>query len=196
VIYLFGRALFSLYIKVFFRFKVLGKENIPPRKPFIICANHVRMIDPMVVGAAFPPGYKVHFMAKQELFRNSLLSFLLRKAGAFPVDRHEKGYGAIRSSLSLLQSGKIIGLFPEGSRSRDGLLQKAHDGASLIAVRSGYPIIPVAINSTYRLFKKLEVHIGPAFVLPALEYETRDEKKEALEKMSCQIMANIRKLLP
>ncbi len=195
LLYLFGWVISFIYIRLFYRFRIYGKENIPSRKPFIICANHVNLIDPMIVGIAFPPSYKVHFMAKGELFKNPIISLLLYGLCAFPVDREEKGHTALKNSFSLLKKGKILGLFPEGSRSKDGKLQKAREGAAVIAVRSGYPVLPVAINSSYRKFNSVEVHIGKPFVLPPLKITNRVERKEALEEMSCKIMAHIGKLL-
>ena len=87
-------------------------------------------------------------------------------------------------------------MFPEGSRSKTGKLQKAYNGAALIAVRSGVPIVPIAISGPYRLFKPVRLYIGEPFVLPPLVYDNKDEKKKHLEEMSETIMFKIKKLLP
>jgi 1-acyl-sn-glycerol-3-phosphate acyltransferase len=171
-------------------------ENLPGRKPFIICANHISWIDPITVGVAIPVRYKIYYMAKIELFKNPVVGFLLRKVGAFPIKRYDGDYVALKKSFQILKEGKVLGLFPEGSRSKDGRLQKAHDGAALIAVRSGVPILPVAIEGPYKFFKPLRLHIGKPFVLPPLVYENKNEKKEQLEDLSRQIMHNIGRLLP
>jgi len=194
--YSFARLICVLFMKVLFRLRVHGAENIPGRKPFIVCSNHLSWFDPVAVGVAIPGRYKVHFMAKRELFVNSLVGFLLRRLGAFPLNREDADYSAIKRAYQLLQNGQVLGLFPEGSRSKTGKLQKPYNGTALIAVRSGVPILPVAIVGPYRLFKPLNVHIGAPFVLPPLVYERRDDKKAQLEKMSAHVMEHIAKLLP
>jgi len=194
--YNLARLIGMIYLKLVFRVKVYGAENVPRRKPFIVCSNHIGWIDPVVVGVAIPGRYRVHFMAKKELFSNFLVAFILRSLGAFPLNRQDADYAAIRKAYQLLQRGQVLGLFPEGSRSKTGKLQKAYNGTALIAVRSGMPLLPVAIVGPYRLFKPLHVHIGPPFVLPPLVYDRRDDKKAQLEKMSAHVMEHIANLLP
>lgn len=196
MLYYFGRFVFKIYIIIVYRLKVNGLENVPVRKPFIICANHISWIDPITVGVAIPAHYKINYMAKIELFKNPVVAFLLRHVGAFPIKRDEDDFAALKKSFKVLKEGKVLGLFPEGSRSKDGQLKKAQLGAALIAVRSGVPILPVAIKGPYKLFKPLELFIGKPFVLPPLVFENREEKKQQLEDLSSQIMYNIGSLLP
>ncbi len=195
LLYIFGRLFFKVYLNVFYRPYVSGIENVPGRKPFIICSNHVHLMDPMMIAIFVPAHYRIHYMAKNEVFRNAVFSFLLKKVGAFPVNRKEADYAAIKKAFQLLNDGQIIGLFPEGSRSRSGCLQRAYHGAALIAVRSGTPILPAAIVGPYRLFKPVRMSFGPPFILPPLVYNTKEEKKEKLEEMSFIIMDNIRRLI-
>lgn len=196
MLYGFGRFIFAIYLKLFFRFRVYGRENLPVRRPFIICANHIKWLDPVAVAVAVPPSIQVHFMAKKELFSNILFTYILHKVGAFPVNRQDVDYGAFRRAFQLLRDGRVLGIFPEGTRSRDGRLQKAYGGAALIAVRSGAPVLPVAILGPYRFFKPLHVYIGSPFVLPPLIYEQKEDKKMMLEEMSREIMNKIQDLLP
>jgi len=183
-------------MRLAFRVRVSGMEYLPRRKPFIICANHISWLDPITLAVVIPAGYRINFMAKKELFKNPIFAFVLRMVGAYPVDRKSPDYTSIRKSYQLLNEGHVLGLFPEGSRSKSGRLQKAQNGAALIAVRSGVPILPVAIQGPYRFFKPLQVNVGPPFVLPPLVYEDKGEKKEKLEAMSYEIMAHIKRLLP
>jgi len=196
VLYQIVRLFFMIILKMLYRVKVHGRENIPGRKPFIICSNHISWWDPVAIGAAFPGSYRIHFMAKKELFSNFIFSYLLRKACAFPLNRKDADYAAIRKAYQLLEDRQVLGLFPEGSRSKSGKLQKPYNGAALIAVRSGVPVLPVAINGPYRLFKPLHLFIGPPFVLPPLNYNQKEGKKAQLEKMSHHIMGHIKDLLP
>lgn len=195
LLYSLGRSVFSLYLRVFHRLKIHGADNIPKRKPFIICSNHINWKDPTTVGVAFPRSIDIKFMAKKELFKNPFISYALRQAGAFPVDRENADYGAIKKAYQLLNNKQVLGLFPEGSRSKTGELQKAYNGAALIAVRSGVPIVPVAISGTYKICKPLNIYIGRPFVLPPLIYDSKEEKKLQLEEMSYMIMENIGRLI-
>ncbi len=194
LLYYFGRFVFLIYLKVFYRLNIEGREHIPERKPFIICTNHICWLDPVTVGAALPARYKIHFMGKKELFKNFLFSFILRKAYAFPINREEADYGAIKKSLQLLKDGQVLGMFPEGSRSKTGKIQKAFNGAALIANHSGVPILPVLIVGPYRMFHPVKLYIGAPFALPPLNYEQREQKKEQLSEMSSIIMHKISSL--
>jgi 1-acyl-sn-glycerol-3-phosphate acyltransferase len=153
-------------------------------------------MDPLTVGSALPSGHRIHFMAKKEIFSNFIISYLLHKVGAFPVNRQDADYGAIKKAYQLLKENKIVGLFPEGSRSESGHIQKAYNGAALIAARSGVPVLPMAIAGPYRLFRPVHIYIGSLFVLPPLIYENKAEKKALLDEMSFRIMNNISRLLP
>lgn len=194
--YNIGRFVALVYLKLFFKIKVQGLTNIPKRKPFILCSNHINWMDPLTIGTTLPASYRIHFMAKQEIFQNFITSLFFRKLGAFPVKRDNADLIAIKTAYQLLNDGQVLGLFPEGSRSKTGKLQKAYHGAALIAVRSGVPLVPIAISGPYRLFKPVNLYIGEPFVLPPLVYDNREEKKKHLEEMSETIMFKIKELLP
>jgi 1-acyl-sn-glycerol-3-phosphate acyltransferase len=196
MLYIVSRFVFLIILKLFFLLRIQGRDNLPARKPFIVCANHISLLDPLAVGAAIPAHYHIYYMAKKELFDNIILNRLLLMVGAFPVNRQEPDLNAVKRAYTILKEGNVLGLFPEGTRSKSGAIQKAFNGAALIAVRSGVPILPVAIEGPYCLFKPLKVHIGQPFTLPALVYEQKTEKKEQLEEMSCLIMNNISRMLP
>lgn len=194
--YYLGRFIAWVYLRIFYRVKIHGIENVPGRKPFIICSNHINWMDPLTIGTSVPAAYRIHFMAKNDIFSNFIVSFLLSKLGAFPVKRENADYAAIKRAYQLLKEGQVLGLFPEGSRSKSGELQRAYNGAALIAVRSGVPIVPVAIVGPYQLFKPVHIYIGTPFVLPPLLYENKEGKKSQLEEMSSIIMKSIGKLRP
>ncbi len=196
LLYYLGRFIAWIYLRILYRVKVYGIENVPRRKPFIICSNHINWMDPLTIGTSLRAAYRIHFMAKNEIFINFIVSFLLKKIGVFPVKRENADYAAIKKAYQLLEEGQVLGLFPEGSRSINGRLQKAYNGAALVAVRSGVPIVPVAIVGPYRFFKPVHMYIGPPFVLPPLVYERKEEKKAQLEEMSSIIMESIGRLRP
>lgn len=125
---------------------------MPRQGPLIVAINHLSLLDPILVGAALPR--PVHFMAKEELFRYPLLGLLLRWVRAFPVRRGEADREAIASGLRILQAGGVVGIFPEGTRSLDGRLLSLQGGTAFLALKSGAPIVPVAISGTERAMPK------------------------------------------
>lgn len=193
MLYRFGHAVFRLYFRILYRWRIEGRENIPDKGPFIICSNHISWIDPPLVGCAIPARLQVHFMAKAELFRNAVIRAVLRGVGAFPVKRDRADHAAIRTSLRLLQEGKVLGLFPEGTRSKTGSLQQAQNGAAMIALRTGAPILPVAIAGPYRLGRPVRLYIGAPFKFTAGE---NGERRVNLDQSSVAIMESIEALLP
>ncbi len=147
MIYKIIKALAIFILKIFFGFKVEGKENIPKNPPYLIASNHVSYLDPIVIGSAFP--HKVRFMAKKELFENRFLFWLLNQLGVFPVDRDSLDISSVKKSIKILKDGGVLGIFPEGTRSKDGKFKGANKGVVGIAVKGGAPIVPVALKGTY-----------------------------------------------
>nr|WP_239565155.1 lysophospholipid acyltransferase family protein [Brevibacillus fulvus] len=189
--YRFFWKLFHIFFSVFFRWQVIGVEHIPKEGPVILCSNHISVLDPPLIGSCFRR--KIHYMAKEELFRIPVLSFLIKKFGAFPVKRGVGDRTALRSALQLLEQGKLFGIFPEGTRSKDGRLGKGYTGVGLIVHKSDAPVIPVAIIGSYRLFQPLTVVFGKPidFYQQRAMSASADTYKLTTEK----IMAEIQTLL-
>ncbi len=135
--------------------RIDGIERVPRSGAFLLVANHCSQLDPPLLGWA--TGYQVdrivHFMAKDEMRRWPVIGWLADRAGVFFVRRGERDRAAQRLALDLLADGRPVGVFPEGTRSRDGRMRAARPGAALLAMRSGVPIIPVGIAGTHRLFR-------------------------------------------
>lgn len=123
--------------------QVVGAENVPLEGPLIVAPNHLSHLDPPVVACAIPR--QLTFMAKEELFRVSWFSKLIRSLGAFPVRRGQADTEAIRVALSLLEEGRALLVFPEGTRGDGRQLLPVNRGVALLAKRSGAPVLPVAI---------------------------------------------------
>ncbi|MPZ22032.1 MAG: 1-acyl-sn-glycerol-3-phosphate acyltransferase [Dehalococcoidia bacterium] len=128
-----------------FRIEVRGRENIPDVGGVIVVANHISNLDPGVIGTTVDR--RIRFMAKRELFRPPF-GVLFRLYGAFLVRRLEADIGALRKAEKIVRSGDLLGMFPEGTRSRGGQLTEAHPGTALIALRTGAPVVPAAIAGT------------------------------------------------
>ena len=149
--YNFIKTLLYYFFKVFFRFKIIGIENIPTTGGVIIAANHISLWDPPVVGAGLRR--PINFMAKEELFAIGPLRWIITIMKAFPVKRGAADRGAIRNAINLLKSGEILGLFPEGTRSKNGELGKPEAGIGMIVLKAGVPIVPAAIIGTNQVGK-------------------------------------------
>ncbi|MDO8885302.1 MAG: lysophospholipid acyltransferase family protein [Candidatus Oleimmundimicrobium sp.] len=183
--YTFIICLFFVVLKLFYRLNIIGKKNIPKTGPVILVSNHKSNIDPFVVSAVLYPR-KIHSMAKEELFRNPVLSFFFRKLGAFPIHRGKYDRQAFKNSLEVLSKGQVFALFPEGRRNRleDDKLGPLHKGAALIAIKSGAPIIPMGIKGTGKIlpkgkliprFPKIKVKIGEP--IPLIDDKTKLTEK-------------------
>jgi len=125
---------------VFLAFEVHGEEKVPEKGPLIVAANHRRFFDPVFVSMAVPR--RLRWMAKKELFTFPLARFFYF-LGTFPVDRQGGGRAALRTALSLLAEDRALGIFPEGTRRREGVSLEAKSGTAVIAARSGAPVLPV-----------------------------------------------------
>ncbi|MFP3723839.1 lysophospholipid acyltransferase family protein [Priestia filamentosa] len=187
-IYGFARGVVKSILTPLFRVEIIGKENIPKDAGVIVCSNHISNFDPPVVGMTFPR--PVYFMAKAELFKVPGLKTLLPKIYAFPVKRGLSDRDALRKGISILKEGGALGLFPEGSRSKDGKLGKGMAGVGFFALRSNAVIVPCAVIGPYKPFKKLQVVYGK----PIDVTEMRKERVSS-EKVTEVVMKEIGLLL-
>lgn len=140
--------------------KVYGKENIPESGAYILCSNHTSMTDPFFKVAIFKK--QIHFMAKAELFKNGLFRVVLGAVGAFAVDRGKGDMGAINKAQTLIKEGKILGIYPEGTRYTEGAPRRAKSGVAYIAMDTKSDILPVSVyrEGKYSLFKRTTIRIG------------------------------------
>lgn len=173
----------------FYNVKVEGAENLPKGGPLVICANHFSLFDPIILAIAMP--YQIYSMAKAELFENKLFGYFLSKIGVFPVKRGEADIKSIKTSLKLLKENKIMGMFPEGTRNKTGEL-KAEPGIAMIAIRAQAMVLPVAIISNYKLFKRTIVKIGKPIKLE--QYYDQKLQNDDYQSISMDIMKYIHEI--
>ncbi|KQO17426.1 lysophospholipid acyltransferase family protein [Paenibacillus sp. Leaf72] len=188
MLYLLFRFLLRVLYICLFRLEAKGLENIPADGPVILCANHVSNFDPPTVGVKVPR--KVHYMAKAELFKIPVFGPLIRAFGAFPVKRGGVSKEAIKSAITLLKEGNVMGIFPEGSRRNQG--GEAKKGAAMIALRSNAVVIPVAIVGNYSLFRKVTVYYGKPVDFTAF---IDDSSPDKLDRLTDAIMKDVRALI-
>ncbi len=138
---LFARAV----LFTFAHWTVVGRERVPADGPLILVANHVHLLDPPLVGASAPR--RVRPMAKRELFETPLVGWFFWAYGAFPVRRFSGDMGALRVARNYLRDGEVVLMFPEGTRSREGM-RPAQPGAAMVALLAKAPVVPVAITGS------------------------------------------------
>lgn len=189
MLYSIARAILIPIFFLLYNYRIIGLENVPKKGPYIACGNHVSMVDPIFVGIALP--HRMYFMAKAELFKNKLMGALMRGLGAFPIKRGEADIKSIKTSLKLLNSGKILALFPEGTRNKTGETV-AEPGIAMLSIKSKVPVVPVAIISSYKFFKRTNIVIGKPVELE--EYQGKKLLNEEYIKISLEIMNNINEL--
>lgn len=170
-----ARRLIRFLIYPFCPILSTGTENLPRRGPVILCANHESLFDPIAIGYALRR--PVSYMAKKELFKVPLLGSLLRGMCALPVDRGAGDLAAMRASLQALKEGMAFGIFPQGTRSFKQRLP-FKNGVSLIALRSGAPVVPVLVCSRARLFRPLQLVFGAPVDLSEFAGSVNAEKLE------------------
>lgn len=146
------RAICWLLLKIFWRMEIRGIENLPESGGLIITSNHVSYLDPAVLVASL--NRKIYFIAKKEVFKNTFISFLLKNMNAFSVDRDNVDMFAFKKAMNILREEKVLGIFPEGTRSSNGELQELKLGAIKIAMKTGVPILPVGISGTHKIYPR------------------------------------------
>lgn len=186
--YYFAKGVVKSILGPLYRIEVQGTEHFPKDGGVLLCSNHINNLDPPVVGISCPR--PVAFMAKEELFRAPLLKHILPHVHAFPVKRGMSDREALRTGMKILKENNVLGLFPEGTRSKTGKLGKGLAGAGFFALRTDADVIPCAIIGSYKPFRKLKVVFGPPVDLEALKAE-----KANAEAVTAVIMAEIQKLL-
>ncbi|MBO5852921.1 MAG: 1-acyl-sn-glycerol-3-phosphate acyltransferase [Clostridia bacterium] len=158
--YRFARTVIYPFFLIFQPVKVIGKENIPNQDAFILCSNHTSMTDPFFTIAIF--ARQIYFMAKAELFKIGIFRAVLNAVGTFAVDRGKGDMSAINQAQNLIKEGKILGIYPEGTRHVEGPPHKAKSGIAYIAMDTKADILPMSIyrEGKYNLFKKTTIRIG------------------------------------
>lgn len=190
--YRFVQLLFSILFRIIYRLRVIGRENIPKQGPVVIACNHVSLLDPPMVGTA--SSRPVHFMAKSELFV-PILGTLYKSLGAFPVHRGAADAHAIRTALTILKQQEVLGIFPEGHRSRDGKLGKAQPGAMAIALKGKAEVVPACIlGSDLKHRKSFWPQITVVFGKP-MKLENEQGNKLKVEELSEELMKEIQSLM-
>lgn len=177
-------------VRLLFPAKAEGLEHVPP-SGVLFCPNHCSDVDPLVIASVLPVNSCLHFMGKEELFRNRFLNWFFRKMGGFPVKRGGSDIQAVKTAIQVIKDGHNLMIFPEGTVIRDGighadgLPAHAKGGVAMIGVRTGAVIIPVFISQGKRLFHRTTVIFGEPYV-PS--YTGRRGTAEEMQKIADDIL--------
>lgn len=188
--YNFLKAVISLLIRIIFRIKIIGENFVPEGKAFIIAANHQSVLDPLLVAATMK-NKPINFLAKKELFENSILKFILKRTYVIPIDRDKADFRAMKNAIKVLKTGGILGIFPEGTRKKGPQNPKTKDGIGLFSLKGAAEIKPVSIipYNNYRLFSRIDIVYHDIYKIPE---EYAGDKKENYALISDEVMAIIR----
>lgn len=196
--YYAAKGLSKFIFSLLTRREIKGAENIPKEGPLIVVANHLHNADIPLLVISMPRA--IVFMAKEELFR-SWGRWAVKELGALPVRRGAVDRATLRQAIQVLKEGKVLGIYPEGTRSPDSRLQPARPGVAMIAYHSQSPILPVAVTGTEKIAGaswwlrrlQLTVTIGKPFTLAPT---SKQLNKETLASLTTTIMEHVAELLP
>jgi len=183
--------------------KIKGLEGIPRRGGFIISANHGSYLDHLILSSIVVKhiGRKIHYLAKKEHFEGFFQRRWHKHTGAIPVDRQTGGKAALKVAIDYLKSGKVIGIYPEGTRTLTGKLQKAKTGVARLALSAKVPVLPIGLMGTFEIMpkgqhylklKKATVNIGKLMYFDG--YYGKENNKKVLRLITTKIMKDIARL--
>jgi len=186
--YTFVRIILSLPTLLIYRVRAIGVENVPRSGALILAPNHFSQMDHFFVGLYLRR--KVRFMAKSQMFGPPLLTYIYKHGGVFPVRRGHHDEEAIKTAATILDQGEMLLVYAEGGRSRSGELGQVKPGIGRIALESGAPVVPVAIQGSERVrrwkrlrFPKVTVQFGEPRSYPVEQAATRERQLEVAEQI-------------
>ena len=186
---------FPIY-RFVFKGQLIGKENIPQKGSFIMVSNHGSLLDPPLLGHAL--GHNISFMAKAELFKVPILGFIINSCGAYPVKRGIADKNTIKIACEKLANNNSIGIFIDGTRQKNGKVNKPKQGAALLAFKNQKPLLPVAIVNSHKLirfkffvpfFSKIVIKVGKPIKPP------QSSSKAELNSLTMHLQDNINNLI-
>ena len=184
--YRFLVSIVSVLVKLIYRVKINGIENLKDDQPIIISANHIHIFDPVILATLTKR--QIFFLSKKELFEKKLFAKFFGKLGVIPIDRDNTDIKAIKSCFRVIRDGNILGIFPEGTRVKTVDINNMKKGVALIALKNKVNILPIHIEGTYRIFSKITVEIYPMIEINNFE---NMEDSEAIDKLTEELFNQI-----
>lgn len=179
------------FYRLLFWYSVTGLENIPKTGGVIFSSNHLSYLDPVLWIIVIRR--RIRFMAKQELFKNPLLGWFLRRMDVFGVERGSGDMAAVKTAIRVVRNGEILGLYPEGTRSKDGKPGRAKTGVALIAKAAKCDVVPAAVicRGKLRPFKRIRLVVGKPVSYQEIIDRAPDNSRESLRAAAGYIMGQI-----
>ncbi len=187
-LYKIGQSVCRSYLSTVYKVEVIGKENISNDKGVLLCCNHIHLLDPPLLGSYIDR--PIHYMAKAELFKIPVLNYFIRKFHAFPIRRGMSDKQALREGLKVLKENNVLGIFPEGTRSKTGDLGKGLAGVGFFALKTNALVVPSAIIGPYKPFGTVKLVYGKP-----LDFKALREEKVSSENATNYIMDAIAELI-
>jgi 1-acyl-sn-glycerol-3-phosphate acyltransferase len=190
------------FLRLFYRIRVEGREHIPKHGGAILASNHISFCDSFVLPLVVPR--RVTYIAKAEYFDNWKVAWFFKANGHVPVRRGEGAdwKNAMDAAAQIVEAGVLFGIYPEGTRSKDGRLHRGHTGVAMLALRTGAPVVPIGFIGTdkaqpvgakmMRPFKRVTIRIGPPLDFSAQAGQPAGQR--ALRAMTDTVMAEIQRL--
>lgn len=189
--YVLARYVVKIILSLFGFLKVHDKDKLPEEEGYVLACTHTGWVDILWLGVAVYPT-RVHYMAKQELFSTRFLRWLMNSLNAFPVDRDNPGPSAIKTPMRLIKDGKVVGIFPSGTRTTEDVPLKR--GAVTIAMYSKSPIVPAAYVGPNN-FKEMLRREKPRIMFGDPLYLNKDlPRREALDELAERLDESMRHL--
>jgi 1-acyl-sn-glycerol-3-phosphate acyltransferase len=201
-IYFIGWSFFRLFFRLYCRWQVIDPQNVPATGPVILASNHASYLDPPLVGAAAKR--EINYLGRESLFRYPGIGWVLRAVNSVPVDREGGGAAGLRAIFDRLMKGGAIILFPEGTRTTDGSLQKAKSGIGLTVIKSEAPVVPVRVFGTFAAYsrhhsvprpRKVTVRFGKPLDFAALRAEAKTCSKQRLKEIYQEVADELMKAI-
>jgi 1-acyl-sn-glycerol-3-phosphate acyltransferase len=202
VLYWTIKVVLTPILRVLYRVKIEGRSRVPSQGPVILAANHRSFMDSLFLPLVIRR--RVTFVAKAEYFDSWKTKWFFGAVGQIPI-RREGGSAserALASATEVLESGDVFGIYPEGTRTRDGYLHRGHTGVARLALRTGAPIVPVGMIGTDeiqatdaklpRFFKKVTIRFGEP--IPLARYVGRQDDRKVLRQITDEVMFEIQQL--
>lgn len=187
LLYRVTRVIVLSLCRVLFRVRIRGLDLVPTGGPFIVAPSHRSLLD--IPFAAFVTRRRICFMAKNELYENRAIAWVIDAFGGFPVERGAADRAALRAAQAVLERGELLALFPEGTRGHGTELGPLFHGAAFLAARCHVPVVPVGIAGTEEIlpsgkvwpsFRRVTIVVGKPVIPPVRDGRVRREEIGAL----------------
>jgi len=178
-----------MVVRIIFDYRVEGSSKVPEKGPIVLASNHANGWDPLLIACAIRR--PICFMTKIELFRQPVLGWLMPRIKAFPVRRGITDRQAIRRGLELLGQGEALGIFPEGTRHRDGLDHEGFSGVAYFAMKGSAPVVPIGVRIGKGIRPIARVRVGDPM---RIDESGERAGQRVFDEKTETVMATIRKL--